>query len=46
MEALFFSENRRTFTEQMEPGELAVFLIGELLIKTADDDYNFHANRN
>lgn len=46
MIGLFFSENRKTFMEQMEPGELAVFLSGELLRKSADDDYPFHANRN
>lgn len=46
METLFFSENRRTFMEQLEPGELAIFLSGELLRKSADDDYPFHANRN
>ena len=46
MDALFYTENRRTFMEQMEPGELAVFLSGELLRKSADDDYPFYANRN
>lgn len=46
MEALFFSENRKTFMEQIESGELAIFLSGELLRKSADDDYPFHANRN
>lgn len=30
----------------MNPGELAVFLSGELLRKSADDDYGFWANRN
>lgn len=28
------------------PGELAVFLSGEALRKSADDDYPFYANRN
>lgn len=46
MEAIFYLENRRTFAEHMNPGELAVFLSGELLRKSADDDYGFWANRN
>ena len=46
MEAIFYTENRTTFAEHMEPGELAVFLSGELLRKSADDDYGFWANRN
>lgn len=46
MEALFYSENRKTFAEHMNPGELALFLSGELLRKSADDDYGFWANRN
>ena len=44
MEAIFYTENRTTFAEHMEPGELAVFLSGELLRKSADDDYGFWAN--
>ena len=46
MEASFYAENRRAFAEHMESGELAVFLSGELLRKSADDDYPFYANRN
>lgn len=46
MEALFYAENRKTFMEHMEQGELAVFLSGELQRKSADDDYPFYANRN
>ena len=46
MEAIFYLENRRTFAEHMNPGELAVSLSGELLRKSADDDYEFWANRN
>ena len=46
MEALFYAENRRVFAEHMETGELAVFLSGETLRKSADDDYPFYASRN
>lgn len=46
MKASFFEENRRAFLEHMEPGELAIFLSGEVLRKSADDDYPFYANRN
>lgn len=46
MEAFFYAENRKTLAKHMEPGELAIFLSGELLRKSADDDYPFYANRN
>ncbi len=46
MKAAFFKENRREFLEYMEYGELAIFLSGEVLRKSADDDYPFYANRN
>lgn len=46
MEATFYAENRRVFAGRMEQGELAVFLSGETLRKSADDDYPFYASRN
>ncbi len=46
MKTSFYVENRRTFGNHMESGELAVFLSGEVLRKSADDDYPFYANRN
>lgn len=46
MKVAFFKENRREFLEYMEYGELAIFLSGEVLRKSADDDYPFYANRN
>ena len=46
MEALFYAGNRKTFAEHMESGELAIFLSGEIIRKSADDDYPFYANRN
>lgn len=46
MEAAFYAENRRVFAGRMEQGELAVFLSGETLRKSADDDYPFYASRN
>lgn len=46
MIASFYAENRKSFLEHLEQGELAVFLSGEALRKSADDDYPFYANRN
>ena len=46
MEASFYSGNRRVFMEHMKEGELAVFLSGEIIRKSADDDHPFYANRN
>lgn len=46
MEASFYSGNRRVFMEHMKDGELAIFLSGEIIRKSADDDHPFYANRN
>lgn len=46
MKADFYKENRRAFIEKVETGTLSVFMSGELLRKSADDDYPFYANRN
>lgn len=46
MKTSFYVDNRRAFGKYMESGELAIFLSGEALRKSADDDYPFYANRN
>jgi Xaa-Pro aminopeptidase len=46
MKAIFYKENRESLMKNLAPGELAIFMSGELLRKSADEDYPFCANRN
>lgn len=46
MDKQFFSENRRRAAAQIADKDVMVFFSGELIRKTADEDYPFFTNRN